>query len=345
MCKYFSFIMMLLASIVAGAQTDVVRIGIIGLDTSHSVRFSEELNKKGTDDYFVNKYEVVAAYPYGTKTIPSATKRIEGYVKDVQKYGVEVVNSIDELLKKVDCVFVETNDGRLHLEQAAQVFKAGKKCYIDKPLGSTLAESMAIYKLADKYNRPVFSSSALRFSTVNADVRAGKYGVVKGADCYSPHHPESALDDKGNLTHPDFGYYGIHGVEILYTVMGMGCEYVNRVHSDQGDIVSGVWKDGRLGTFRALTKTPSLYGGTVFLENKQIPAGGYMGYKVLLDAILQFFETDVAPVSKEETLEMFAFMEASNLSLQKGGKNIRLADMYKAAEKKAAKLVKPYMRL
>lgn len=344
MYKILTFFTMLLASVFAVAQTDVIKIGIIGLDTSHSVNFTQELNKKGTDDYYVNKFEIVAAYPYGTKTIPSATKRIEGYIKDVQKLGVEVVGSIDELLKKVDCVFIETNDGRLHLEQAAQVFKAGKKCYIDKPLGATLAECMAIYKLAEKYQRQVFSSSALRFSTVNADVRAGKYGAVKGADCFSPHHPESALDEKGVSTHPDFGYYGLHGVETLYTLMGTGCEYVSRVHSSEGDIVSGVWKDGRLGTFRALTKKPSLYGGTVFLENKQMPAGGYMGYKVLLDAILKFFETDISPIAKEETLEIFAFMEASNLSLKQGGKYVRIDAMYKSAEKQAEKLVKPYLK-
>jgi len=343
MNKLLIFFSMLLAGVVATAQTDAVKIGIIGLDTSHSVAFSQELNKKGADDYYVNKFEVVAAYPYGTKTIPSASKRIKGYIETVKKLGVEIVGSIDELLKKVDCVFIETNDGRLHLEQAAKVLKSGKKCFIDKPLGSTLAECMAIYKLAEKYQRPIFSSSALRFSTVNADVRAGKYGVVKGADAFSPHHPEAALDDKGVSTHPDFGYYGIHGVEILYTLLGTGCDYVSRVHSAQGDIVSGVWKDGRLGTFRALTTGPAVYGGTVFLENKQMPAGEYMGYKVLLDAVLKFFETDVPPVSKEETLEIFAFMEASNLSLKKGGKIVHVEDMYQPAEKKAEKLLKPYL--
>ena len=342
--KRLLFSIVLALCCLSGSAADgVVRIGIIGLDTSHSARFSEVLNNAASDDYFVKKYEVVAAYPYGTKTIPSATSRIEGFTKEVQKYGVEIVGSIDELLDKVDCVFIETNDGRLHLEQAAKVFKSGKKCYIDKPLGSTLAESMAIYELASKYNRPVFSSSALRFSTINADIRAGKYGKVKGADCYSPHHPESAIDNDGKMSHPDFGYYGIHGVEILYTVMGTGCDYVSRVHSTEGDIVLGVWKDGRLGTFRAITTKPNIYGGTVILEKEQMQAGGYMGYKVLLDAVLTFFENDVPPVSKEETLEMFAFMEASNVSLQKGGKNVKLADVYKKAEKQAAKLLKPYL--
>jgi len=347
-------------SISALAQENVVRIGIIGLDTSHSVRFSQVLNDKNSNDPNVLKYEVVAAYPYGTQDIPSAARRIngytnekgkfiEGYVTEIQRYGVEVVNSIEELLGKVDCVFIETNDGRMHLDQAAQVFKSGKKCYIDKPLGSTLAEAIAIYKLADIYNRPVFSSSTLRFSKVTADIHDGVYGKVKGADVYSPHHPESALDANGKQTHPDFGYYGIHGVEILFTVMGTGCEYVNRIHGKHGDIVSAVWNDGRLGSFRAITTNPNIYGGTVILEKPYekswtVQAGGYDGYKPLLDAVLKFFETDIAPVSKAETLEMFAFMEASNISLKQGGKTVAIADVYAKAEKEAQKLVKPYLK-
>jgi len=316
----------------ASAQ-EVTSIGIIGLDTSHSTEFSKLLN--GTsDDELVRKYEVVAAYPYGSRTVESAATRIPQYIAQVKEYGVEIVNSIEELLEKVDVVFLETNDGHPHLEQAEKVFKAGKKCYIDKPLGATLAQCIAIYERAEHYGIKIFSSSALRFSKVNADIRAGIYGPVRGADCYSPHYPEPS--------HPDFGFYGIHGVEILYTAMGTGCESVSRVHSPQGDIVTGLWKDGRIGTFRAITSGNGFYGGQVFLENGVMPAGGYEGYMVLLREILKFFETDTPPVSKEEILEMFAFMEASNLSAAQDGRSVRLETVYKDAEKEAAKLIEQY---
>lgn len=66
-----------------------------------------------------------------------------------------------------------------------------------------------------------FSSSALRFTPQNQKLRNGEFGKILGADCYSPHKVEP--------THPDFGFYGIHGVETLYTIMGTGCESVTDV--------------------------------------------------------------------------------------------------------------------
>lgn len=260
---------------------DVIKIGIIGLDTSHSTAFTELLNGD-SDDKFVKEFEVVAAYPYGSKTIQSSYERIPGYIEEVKKHGVEITSSIAELLDKVDCVMLETNDGRIHLEQAMEVFKSGKICYIDKPIGATLGQAIAIYEMAEKYNVPIFSSSALRYSPQNQKLRNGEFGKILGADCYSPHKVEP--------THPDFGFYGIHGVETLYTLMGTGCESVNRMSSQDADVVVGRWKDGRIGTFRGIKEGPAIYGGTAYTPKGAITAGGYEGYKVLLDQILTFFQ-------------------------------------------------------
>lgn len=169
---------------------NVIKIGIIGLDTSHSTAFTELLNGD-SDDEFVKEFEVVAAYPYGSKTIQSSYERIPGYIEEVKKHGVEITSSIAELLDKVDCVMLETNDGRIHLEQAMEVFKSGKICYIDKPVGATLGQAIAIYEMAEKYNVPIFSSSALRYSPQNQKLRKGEFGKILGADCYSPHKVET----------------------------------------------------------------------------------------------------------------------------------------------------------
>ena len=298
---------------------DVIKIGIIGLDTSHSTAFTELLNGD-SDDKFVKEFEVVAAYPYGSKTIQSSYERIPGYIEEVKKHGVEITSSIAELLDKVDCVMLETNDGRIHLEQAMEVFKSGKICYIDKPIGATLGQAIAIYEMAEKYNVPIFSSSALRYSPQNQKLRNGEFGKILGADCYSPHKVEP--------THPDFGFYGIHGVETLYTLMGTGCESVNRMSSQDADVVVGRWKDGRIGTFRGIKEGPAIYGGTAYTPKGSIAAGGYEGYKVLLDQILTFFKTGVAPISKEETIEIFTFMKASNMSKEQNGKIVTMEEAY-----------------
>lgn len=312
---------------------DVIKIGIIGLDTSHSTAFTELLNGD-SDDKFVKEFEVVAAYPYGSKTIQSSYERIPGYIEEVKKHGVEITSSIAELLDKVDCVMLETNDGRIHLEQAMEVFKSGKICYIDKPIGATLGQAIAIYEMAEKYNVPIFSSSALRYSPQNQKLRNGEFGKILGADCYSPHKVEP--------THPDFGFYGIHGVETLYTLMGTGCESVNRMSSQDADVVVGRWKDGRIGTFRGIKEGPAIYGGTAYTPKGSIAAGGYEGYKVLLDQILTFFKTGVAPISKEETIEIFTFMKASNMSKEQNGKIVTMEETYRKGLKDAQKLIKTY---
>lgn len=334
MKRLISAISLLAAVCWCTSAQEVVRIGIIGLDTSHSTAFTKLLNDKDSTDPNVRKYEVVAAYPYGTKNIESATSRIPKYIEEVKGFGVRIAGSVAELLGMVDCVLLETNDGNLHLEQAVEVFKSGKKIYIDKPLGATLGQAIAIYEMADRYGTRFFSSSAVRFSVRNVKIRSGEFGRILGADCYSPHRPEK--------THPDFGYYGLHGVEELYTVLGTGCESVNRMHTETGDVVVGHWKDGRIGTFRALTRGPYIYGGTAFTEKEAIRTGGYTGYQVLLDEILKFFETGVSPISKEETLELFTFMKASNMSMEKGGKIIPMADAWKAGQKDAKKLLKAF---
>ena len=310
----------------------VVRIGIIGLDTSHSTAFTELIN--GGKESWAEGFKIVAAYPYGSRTIESSYKRIPDYIEKVKAHGVKIVDSIDELLKEVDCVLLETNDGNPHLEQAIKVFRAGKPCFIDKPLGATLADAIAIYAMADKYGATFFSSSALRFTPANQQLRRGEAGEIIGADCYSPHSPEP--------THPDFGFYGIHGVETLYTILGTGCNTVSRISTEQGDVVTGAWKDGRIGTFRAIVKGPHIYGGTAYTTKQAIAAGGYVGYKPLLQEILNYFRTGKVPVSKEETIEIFAFMKASNMSKERDGDVVTIDEAMRAGEKAAKKLIKKY---
>lgn len=311
----------------------VYRIGIIGLDTSHSPAFIKMLNSSSPSIKYKN-FRITAAYPYGSSTIKSSFSRIPMYTEEAKKYGVEIVGSITELLQKVDFIMLETNDGNMHLKQAAEVFKSGKPVFIDKPIAATLSDAIAIYMLANKYNVPVFSSSPLRYTPQNQDIRYGKYGKVIGADCYSPAH--------GEPSHPDFSWYGIHGIEILYTIMGTGCEKVNRVHCDSMDVVTGLWKDGRIGSFRGFRNGRQDYGGTVFCENTIVNAGGYVGHMELLNHILDFFMTKTSPVSMQETIEIFAFMAASNESIKHQGIQISIQSVLEKGREQAKKTLSKY---
>lgn len=299
------------------------RIGIIGLDTSHSTAFTEALNS-ATPDPVYNGYRIVAAYPQGSTDIKSSYERIPAYTDEVKKLGVEITASIAELLSKVDVVLLETNDGRPHLEQALAVMKAGKPLFIDKPIAGTLKEVMSVFELSRKYKVPVFSASSLRYMTGMQDIASGKtIGKVIGADAFSPSPLESH--------HPDFFWYGIHGIETLYTLMGTGCKELIRIHTEDTDVVVGTWLDRRIGTFRGNRTGKNEYGATAFGENGIARVGPYSGYEALLKEIIQFFSTGVAPVSEEETLEIYAFMEAADESRRNNGASVSLSSVMKKA--------------
>jgi hypothetical protein len=294
------------------------RIGIIGLDTSHSTSFTGLLNDTATGDRFKG-YKVVAAYPYGSRDIETSASRIPGYITQVQAKGVQIVQSIPELLAMVDVVLLETNDGRLHREQAIAVIQAGKKLFVDKPVANSMADAIAIFETAKKHNVPVFSSSSLRYTEGIEDVLSGKkIGKILAADAYSPAKLEK--------THIDFYWYGIHGVEMLFTAMGTGCKTVTRFYQNDMDMVVGVWEDGRIGTFRGTRSGKALYGGTIFGETGNASYGGY-SYDRLLHKIIDFFETGIAPVSAIETLEICAFIEAAQKSKLNGGKPVDTSDI------------------
>jgi predicted dehydrogenase len=305
------------------------RIGIIGLDTSHSTAFTEVINAAYAKPEFAG-FRIVAAYPRGSSDIKSSTERIPAYTDEVKKYGVAITGSIEELISMVDYVLLETNDGRPHLEQAIPVMKAGKRMFIDKPMAASLVHVIAIFAAADHYRVPVFSSSSLRYITGIRDIAEGKIGKVTGADTYSPCTLEK--------THPDLFWYGIHGVETLFTAMGTGCKTVTRVSTPDTDVAVGAWNDNRIGTFRGTRTGKGGYGGTVFGEKGTLTLGPYTGYDPLLERILEFFKTGVEPVSREETLEIFAFMQAADISKKKGGMPVETEKVMADATKQARKI-------
>ena len=305
--------------------TEGKKVGIIGLDTSHCIAFTKALNAPNSDPQFAG-YKVIAAFPTaGSSDLPSSINRLAGFTEEVRQQGVEIVGSIEELLKKVDVVLLETVDGRKHLEQALPVIKAGKRLFIDKPISASLRDAIAIFSAAEKYNVPVFSSSSLRYMGSVQEAVQGKIGKVLGADTYSPATLEK--------THPDFFWYGIHGVEILYTVMGKGCQSVVRVHTESTDIVVGTWEDGRIGTFRGTRTGEHNYGGVVFGEKGEICLGKFGGYDKLLIQIIDFFSTGKVPVTPSETIEICAFMEAADESKLKGGVSVDLETLMQRAQK------------
>lgn len=295
-----------------------IKIGIIGLDTSHSPAFAKYFNVTDTSKNF----QVVAAYPHGSADIESSVSRIPKYTEEVKGYGVEIVKSVDQLLKMVDAVLLETNDGRLHKVQAFQVLNAKKPMFVDKPIAASYSDVKAIYNKAQEMKVPIFSASSLRYMKTCQQVRyENAIGKVLGADAFSP----ATLEPH----HPDLFWYGIHGVEILFTVMGPGCESVTRFNKDNMDVVVGLWTDGRIGTFRGTREGKHDYGGTAYGSNGNLVLGPFDGYDELAGKVATFFTSKKSPVDDIETLEIYGFMAAADESKRKGGTAVKLKDVMK----------------
>jgi hypothetical protein len=294
-----------------------LKVGILGLDTSHVIAFADLLRNAKAGEELAG-LRIVAAYPGGSRDIPDSWNRVQKFTEQLRGMNVEIVDSIDALLKKVDVVMLESVDGRPHLAQARPVIAAGKPLFIDKPMAGSLADAMEIFRLAGEKKVPCFSASSTRFSSGFQAIRrkTSPLGDVKSCEAWSPLHVEPH--------HPDLFWYGIHGVEILYTIMGNGCKTVTRVAPDK---VVGVWSDGRTGTYVAKKD----YGAQVEGTRGSGPAGKYEGYKPLVVEIARFFRSGRPPVSAEETLEILAFMEAADASKRAGGAPVTIESVMQKA--------------
>ena len=306
------------------AQEKVFRLGMIGLDTSHVTAFTKVINDPARN----YGCKVVVGYSGGSPDIPSSADRVDKFTEQLRdKYGVEIVDSIEELCRKVDGVLLESVDGRPHLTQAKPVIAAKKPLFIDKPMAGSLADVLEIFRLAEENNVPCWSSSSLRYSPGIVEMKkTNSVGGILGCDAFSPCSLEKH--------HPDLYWYGVHGVEILYAVMGTGCQSVRRVQTPDYEFVVGLWEGGRIGTYRGMRKGRHDYGATVFGTKSIIQAGKYGGYEPLVDEIIKFFKTGKIPVPKEETIEIFAFMSAADESKAKGGAEVSIAETIENAKKR-----------
>jgi hypothetical protein len=312
-----------LALLLPGTQEEPIKIGIIGLDTSHVVAFTSLLNDPKNANH-IPGCKVVAAFKGGSPDIEASSGRIEGFTKTLkEKWGVEIVDSIEALCTKVDAVLLESVDGRPHLDQVRPVFAAKKRVFIDKPLAGSLKDGREIARLSKESGTPFFSASSIRFyESIIKTKEDPDLGKIIGCESFGHFSTEPH--------HPDLFWYGVHAVEGLFSVMGPGCESVSRVETGNTMIVVGKWKDGRIGTFRGFRKGGKEYGVTVFgekAERSSLGIRGKNGYGNLVAEIVKFFKTGTPPVSVEEMLDVLAFMEGADVSKAKGGAEVRLDEL------------------
>jgi hypothetical protein len=296
-----------------------LRLGMIGLDTSHVPAFTKLLNDP-TDKEYVLGGTVVAAIKGGSPDIESSIRRVDSYTVQLQdKFGVKIVATVEELCQQVDAVLIMSVDGRPHLEYARQVIKSGKPLYIDKPIAGSLRDALEIFRLAKESKVPVFSSSSYRYYPGLVALQKTNVGGIKAVISYGP----ATLEPH----HPDLFWYGVHPTEALFTMMGTGCVTVVRSATPDIDVVTGTWSDGRVGTLQGIRNAAApnkviVFGTKAVAE--QAPGGNYTP---LVREIIKFFQTGVSPVPPEETMELFAFMEAADESKRQNGAPVKIKDV------------------
>ncbi len=300
------------------ADPGTLKAGIIGCDTSHVIAFTNIFHDEKHKEH-VPGVRIVAAYPSFSEDIKSSADRVKEYTAELrEKHGVRITGSIDEMLPLVDAILIESVDGRRHPRELKAVAKAGKPVYVDKPFSASLADAKEMVRVIQEANLPCFSSSSLRFrQDIQAFVRDNSRGKVMACDAFSP----ASLEP----TNPGLFWYGVHGCEILFTLMGPGCRSVRCTSTPSFDMVVGIWKDGRVGTMHGRRTPPHDYGAMVYGE-KRIACliNEPHSYAGLCRAIAEFFRTRRTPVPIEETLEIMAFIQAALDSTKAGGQDVPL---------------------
>ena len=299
-----------------------IRIGLLGMDTSHVPAFIKLFHDPDAEGDLAG-FRVVAGLPDGSD-LPMSRDRIAGFTEEARGLGVEIVSNVDELAERCDRLMIVSVDGRIHLRQAHEVFGRGLPVFVDKPVAGNLHECLALAELAERTGTPWFSSSSTRFGEGVAGLSSRpELGAIVGATSWGPLSYQVGM--------PELFFYGIHGIEALFAAMGPGCETVSRQKGGRHDLVVGTWSGGRVGVYRGIVGATEGYGLVAHGEKGTATVAEEPSYEALCRQIGRFFRTGELPVAPAETLEIYAFMEAADESLARGGAAVSIAETMERA--------------
>ena len=338
----------MIRAVVPAQAAEPVRVGILAIDNYQAVEYAQMFNNPKAEGHLAG-LRVVVAYPIGSADYPNSAALVTRwkdqlgglYPKDVVP-PIEMVDSVDNLLKRCDAVIIMSLDGRQHLKQATAVLKAGKRLFIGRPLASSPEDAVAILKLAEETKTPCWSCSQHRYSPGFSGMRNHpEVGRVLGCDVYGGYDVKAAEADKFTRA--------LHSIETLYTIMGPGCATVSCQSTPTAETITATWNDGRVATYRGIKQGSVKYSATVFgdlgvstagIYGHGVPVKGivpttdkYMGYEGLAIEMAKFFKGGPTPVTAAETLEIYAFLQAAEESKSQNGAGVRLKNLWKGAGK------------
>lgn len=286
----------------------MIKIGVIGLDSSHPVSLARILHA-ADEEYHVPGARITAAYAGGSADLEMSRKRLQQFTPTlVDKEGVKLMSSPQDVARSCDAMIISAMDARQHWPLFKAIAPFRKPVFIDKPIAMTRAEAEQIFELADLHQTPVMSCSARRFDPQLIELVGKHRGSIVGVDSYVPLKVVEPME--GLL------WYGIHGVEAMFTALGSGCRSLRSYRTDSSEHYLAEWNGGKTGSLRLYTHR-SLDAGMVLhtLDGSFHIDFIHARYPVLwglAQQLVDFFACGVSPVEEKETLEIMAFIEAAN---------------------------------
>lgn len=271
-----------------------VRIGLVGLDSSHAEEFLRHLNQE-------------CRHPDMRVTAlagDDGTRLDELRALDP---GLAACATLDLLIRDVDAVIVGHRDGALHRDAAIACLEAGRPVFVDKPLANSRRDAEAIVAAAERSHTPLLSGSALRWQAETRRIKARLSGVDGRIDLHAwgTWYPES---EYGGAI-----FYAIHAVELALELLGPDIADVRR-HSGGAPAVTYRSGDNEV-TLSFHAPAPSGQSGF----GVEVAAGGVsfrqpipLGDDYMLPVLDQFaamLRAGVSPMTREELLAPLRLME------------------------------------
>jgi predicted dehydrogenase len=292
-----------------------LKIGLVGLDTSHVVAFAKCFNKPGDAEH-VPGARVVCGYPGGSPEFELSRSRVDKFTAQLRdEFGVTILDKPEAVAEAVDLVFITACDGRQHLDCVRKTIAARKPTFIDKPMAASSAEAQEMFSLAEQHHVPMMSCSSLRYAQSLIDaLNDDSLGAIVGCDVFGPMNIEPPL--------PGLFWYGIHSIEILNRVMGRGCKEVKATTVADADVITATFADGRIASVRGLRKAHHNFGVTIHREKGFQFVDAHTGkrswYGSMLEAILRSLPQGKSDVDPAQTMEIMRVIEACNQSRESG---------------------------
>jgi len=293
------------------------KVGLIGLDTTHAIAFTQLLNDPQEKHHVPWAGKVTCAYPGGSDDLEVSYSRVEAFTNKIKEnYGVEILNSPEAVARNCDILLITAVDGRVHREFFERTVKFGRPTFIDKPFTCDLEDAKAIVKLAAGASVPVMSCSSLRYAENFQMVlnQKGKADLLS-CDVFGPMAFQPPIEG--------LYWYGCHCVEMIVAAMGVGCKSVSAFENNNHTQITMVWEDGRVATLHGLRQGHTNFGFTfhyksevIFLNASKVEKPYYAN---LLETIFRALPKGTSDIPSDEMIEVIRIIEAANKARVNGG--------------------------